>query len=192
LNHRLERITKRITEYIPDFNEFIWELQDIFWYSWTTWLRVKYQMLERMIFWGWNMRHSYDFDALLCYDILYLKLKRVYECHRDHGNCVWNSNPLNRDMKRLREAVGLAKWLSVNDNSSNKNYFKLVEKYYDENGRGLLSRQVKELYPKAKPIDSKLYSFMFRKAINKDYEEYLTKKNRFFYLLNKYLGVWWD
>jgi len=175
-----------------DYREALWKIQDIFWYSWTDWLRAKYEMLERMIFWGWNMRWSYDFESLECYEMLYLKLKRVYECHRDHGNCMWNSNPLNKDMKRLREAVGLAKWLNENSNGVRKNYTKVSEKYYNSEDRGCLVNESRKLYPKAKPINSKLYSFMLSKAFEKDDQEYITKKNRFFFFFFKYLEVWWD
>lgn len=66
-----------------------------------------------MIFWGWNMRWSYDFDASTIYDMLHLKLNRLHTEFKDNGHCVWNGNIDHPDMKRIRVATELAKRLST-------------------------------------------------------------------------------
>lgn len=151
-------------------------------------LIVKYEMLCRMLFWGWNMRHSYDFDAQTLYDIIYLKLDRVYNCMLSDSHCAWNSSPDTKLMRRLYEARTLAKRLSEGDMYLNSSV-KLTEKYRDIKPRGLLSSYLDQ---NSKPIESKLYSYILKKAFEKDNTRYQTDKQRLFMLLNKYLSEWWD
>ena len=85
------------------------------WYDVVGWFKSKLEMLERMLFWGWHMRWNWDFDGHCLYDIIYLKLDRLYKCHRDYGHCVWNQEEdatEYRDMVALRLAVRVAKRLA--------------------------------------------------------------------------------
>ena len=160
----------------------------------TGWFGAKKEMIERMIFWAWKMRYSYDFEALTIYDMLYFKLDRIYACMRDHGNCVWSSDENSKRMRRLCEAKYLAGWLSKNaPDSSNKRLTRVMERYDKEKrGSGYLDRIHTKLYPNAKIIDSKLLSLMVNKAVSKDIEEYKNKKERFLKLIDKHLDEWWD
>lgn len=72
-------------------------------------------MLQRMIFWGWKMRWSWDFDSHGIYDMIYLKLDRIQNCFNKNGHCVWNRNNDTKGMKKLRVAKELAKRLFEDD-----------------------------------------------------------------------------
>lgn len=75
-------------------------------------IRSKREMFDRILFWGWKMRHSYDFDANTIYQMLYLKYLRTYQCMKNHGSCTWNSDINTKDMRRLRTLTEVCRRLS--------------------------------------------------------------------------------
>lgn len=150
------------------------------------WLKSKYKMLCRMFYWGWHMRNSYDYDARTIYKVLYRKLSRLqYEMEND-GHCIWNDSNTNL-MKKLKESKQLAKKLSKY--SYSKNYEQVFKKYKSNKKENIVFF---DLHKDAKCIDSALYSFIVRKAFNKDSNEEAYDKKRLFYLLEKYIQHWWD
>lgn len=151
---------------------------------------LKYkEMWQRVFYYGWKMRWSWDFDAWTIYDVLYLKLDRVHGCMINHSHLMWNSRPDTKLMKRLCEAKHLAKKLSENYKYEHRNYSKLRIKYTSRKGKdGIFS----SLHENSKVIDGKLYRFMVKKAFEKDEKEMENVTRRFHYLIEKYAGQWWD
>lgn len=68
-----------------------------------------YEKIKRMIFWGWKMRNSYDYDAHTIYEMLQWKLERLLHVFKYDGHCVWNNSEDNKRMKDLKEAIELLK-----------------------------------------------------------------------------------
>ena len=136
------------------------------------------EMVQRMFFWGWKMRHNYDFDASYIYDILYLKLDRVYTCFLENGHCVWNDGADTKGMKRLSIARNLAKRLSKDNYSTHMDEHYKV--YPPNRSRPFLARWGRE------------ESLSFRRAVKKDSVQREGEKKYLFTLLEKHLDCWWD
>lgn len=160
-------------------------------YNTINWFRSKKEMIARMLFWGWKLRWSWDFDASTMYEITYLKLSRVHDCMKKHGHLVWNANHNSNLMRKLAETKMLAKKLSEDDYHRYYSQFHNQYKREDEE-MCELDKMMGIHYPDAKSINSKLYSFMIKKAFASDALEKKNDKNRFYYLLNKYQDHWWD
>lgn len=147
------------------------------------------QMFDRMFFWAFKMRNSWDFDASTIYEMVYLKLDRVYKCMRDHGHCMWNSDPANKDMRRLLELTELARKLSEDDYC--RYYYRFNDKYYNKDrDDSCFIWRLDRLT--GKPISDKLYSVMLKKAFDRDHKNRLADKARFFMMMEKYMERFWD
>lgn len=169
-----------------------WEdFMDLIWYNRVSWVTSKFQMLSRMIFWGWYMRNSYDFDAHTIYDMLEMKLDRLYYVFKHHSHCVWNSDVENKDMRRLCEARGLAHKLAKGDYM--RHYTKITKTYrvsYDKND---ISIRIGIRYPSEnKLISNDYYRKLSKRAWNLDEAERKTDQDRLFFLLNTRINHWWD
>ena len=154
------------------------------------WFIGQYERIKRMIYWAWVMRDSYDYCATTTYEAIYHKLDRVYKYNRDCGHLMWNSDETNNQMRKLNEARILAKRLNEWE-SHERHAVDIMSRFKSNEERrrlGIFS----DLFPNAKPIDSKLYNFYFMAAHEKDSKRYQQSKARLFYLLNKYIDVWWD
>ena len=152
-------------------------------------LREYYEILERMLFWAWTMRYSYDFDAHTNYLVLHHKLRRQYECFRDHGHCVWNDDVNNNRMRKLHEAMMLAKRLHED------HYDMRAFDEADERFRFVMDILSDEKYNRIETryLDTPERAEMFRKGRAKMYhqqKEY--ERKRFYYLLEKYTDHFWD
>lgn len=181
-----------LKKYKTDWNEILLWFQDVLYYSWATPIINLYTKINRMLFWGWNMRNSVDYDASTLYDVVYLKLDRVYDSMLNYNHLVWNSSPDTKLMRRLCELKLLAKKLSESD-KYNSNYSKLSDKYARVSRDGLDRLFYSfNLHPNAKTINDKLYSHFFRSAIKKDTAARNIDKNRYYYLMDKYLEHFWD
>lgn len=152
------------------------------------WIRDKYEMIKRMLFWGWKLRNNADFDSHFLYEIIHLKLRKIYECHRDHGHCVWNSSKNNKQMRKLRECYELAKRLYDDEYRLNK-VSKIMDKYKSNQSK---NNFVESYYPEAKAINHKLYTFIIKRSMDKDNAILKERKDRLFTLLYKYIDEWWD
>lgn len=154
-------------------------------------VRPKYEMLSRMFFWGWHMRNSYDFDASTTYDMLYLKLNRVYNCMKGNSHCVWNSNENTNLMRKLREAVELCRREANCQEEYDMKAWKETEALY-----GKAYNEKTEAHP--------TFGSLFRLRWNNDKEATIywkkrekhwasvhkQNKNRLFELLNSRLDYW--
>ena len=171
--------------------EIRYQLLDIFLYSWLKPLYSFKEQVERFFYWGWKLRHNYDFDAQTVYELLYLKLDRIYNCMKEYSHLEWNSTPDSNLMRKLAEARGLAKRL--HDYDYNHSAFleadaKFEYKVWSEpiEGSSNFILQSNWMY---KEKEAKLYL----KARKKHYAKMLEiDKKRFYYLLDKYLEHWWD
>ena len=63
-----------------------------------------FNTMGRFFYWGWKMRHSYEWDAHFIYEMLYLKLDETYKCFKNHGTLMWNESEHTNRMKKLKEA----------------------------------------------------------------------------------------
>lgn len=166
-------------------------LKDKLFYSWYYPLKSFYEQVERMYFWAKAMRHSYDFDGHTVYEVLYLKLDRLQQGCLKHGNCVWDGSIDTKLMKRLSEARMLAKRLSeekidMRAFSEAEERFGFISRFEDsdEHGYSTLKTDWKRDRKNAK---------LFYKARTKLYVKVKQdEKDRFYYLLDKYLEQWWD
>jgi hypothetical protein len=99
------------------------------------------EMFKRMLFWGWKMRWNFDFDGQYVYNILHLKLVRMYKCFINHGHCLWTNDINDPLMRKLRIAIECSKRLKEDEyilncyNMSKKegrNKTKAIYKRYDD------------------------------------------------------------
>lgn len=138
------------------------------------------EMIKRMMFWGWHMRRSWDFDANTVYEMLYLKYDRTYKCMKKHHHLMWNRNTETRGMKRLASMVLLTKRLHED------NYVDIAdptfwEDYYSK------PRKFEDFFKD--DGDSK---DRFRYAVKKSEEIKKQDKEMFIKLLQKHNDGWWD
>lgn len=101
--------------------------------------RILYEHIERFFYWGWKLKGSHDWDYSFFYEIMYLKLNRMYNCFRDYGNCMGNSDINNTEMRKLRMAIELCnrlkddKYRNVKiSNYYRKYFFTLLEKHLNK------------------------------------------------------------
>lgn len=159
-------------------------------------VRSKYQTFRRMIFWGWNLRNSWDFDAQTIYDILYLKLQRLYVVFNQNGHLVWNSSPDNKRMRKLSEAILLCK--RIKEDYHENNMFADLEQRFGEvkmefipqsNG---FSKMKLERSKVSTELQRLAYSQELKKAFNKANKLKKADEDRLFKLLRENINVWWD
>lgn len=141
-------------------------------------------------FWASKLNNTYDFDCHDIYMMIYLKLDRAYKYFKDHGHCVWNSSENTNLMKKLKECKELAKRLY--DDELNYRAFKEADEkfklYWSEKNEGSTNIYLQMTYK----LNPKRAEF-FKKGKNKIYsKENQNRKERFYYLLNKYQDYFWD
>ncbi len=161
--------------------DFIWSVYNSF--------LSKKEQLGRMIFWSKAMRKSYDFDAGTIYEMLHHKLDRLYNCFKNEGHCVWNSDTSNNPMRKLNEARSLAKRLSE-DKYTIRAFSEAEEKFgykfrFDKSDEGSLVKGGFTNNPKRAELFYKGRDKVYRKQ--REYE-----KKRLFYLLENYIDQLWD
>lgn len=151
--------------------------------------RSKKEMIERMIFWGWKMRNSWDFDASTTYSMIHLKLDRCYKTFKDHGHCAWNSSEKLNRMRKLKEASKLAERLyedkyDIRAFKETDERFKFKQ-WFTPSKYGSQWHSTYEKTPKRARIFYKARGKVY--LAQKKYEH-----KRLFELLDKYLDQWWD
>jgi len=192
---KLNRLIKKLDNKTR-FQEIIGDIKDFICSYTIDPFRKYYQMFKRMIFWGWNMRRSYDWDVYGVYRMVNLKLDRCYKEFRDNGYCVWNSSESSNRMRKLRTAIELSKRLDE-------------DKYLD---KGFIEHDKKwgEVKVSYKPLDNGLSNVIFKRpGIKTEEDEIKAKKEikalmkkankqkesdkkQFFDLLYKNIEIWWD
>lgn len=158
------------------------------------WFYKTKEMLERMVYWGWKMRWSWDFEAHMIYDLLHNKLERLYVCFRDHSHCVWNSSEKNNAMRKLKEASMLAKRL-YEDNYDIRAFEETDQRfeYYDWTEPVNTNNKYSGSYWRSSYKRTPKRAELFRKGRDKIYQKQKKhEKERLFKLMNQYLHVWWD
>jgi len=152
--------------------------------------RRLFNTLERVRYWGWNMRNNYDFGAQYIYEMLYHKLDRTYRYMRDNGHCVWNESENSNLMRKLREARELA-YRIWKDEEDIKAFEETDERYgfkmwTTPEGNG--SHRLHITWER-NPEEAR----KFRERRTRHYESIRKYyRERFYYLMSKYLERWWD
>ena len=154
------------------------------------------EALDKMIFWAWHMRWSYDFDAHTMYWMLYYKLDRMYKCFRDYSSCVWDSDINNPKMRKLRITRELAKRLAED------NYTTQADKIQEIYGElklksgprvpGKPSVPCEFFMTKATKADQEKAQARLHKAYLEDDRQKEYERKWFFKLLEKNIDFWWD
>ena len=185
----------KLNRYLKDnpsiFDKICFKIDDLI-----SWFSSKYQILERMVFWGWKLRYDYDFDAHVLYHHHYLKLDRMYKCFRDHGHCAWNSDINNPRMRHLRITRELAKRLyedgyRTHIEAHNKKWGLPNIRFIEiPKSRYFTSTIDRENVKTEK--DKKLERDSFKRAISKDHAQKKQEKRMFFDLMEKNIDIFWD
>lgn len=143
------------------------------------------EKIKRMLFWGWKLRDSYDFDAHTIYEILYLKLDRVYNVMLNNSHLMWNDSPDTPGMRRLREARDLALRFSQDFEEYDHRAFDETRKLFGPSNMQFTDNGVTSDWGE----DAHRYLNIRRKHWNKVKSE---QHKRLFYLIEKYTCHWWD
>ena len=158
-------------------------------------------MLKRILrffYWGWMLKDSYDFDAQTIYQMLYLKLERMERSFTSNGHCVWNSDPNNKGMRKLRVAKNLAKRLWEEDDKTEQDEINRLDLKWGERDRefiptknGLNRFIIKNKNTKSEEeqlkADKEYFSIYEKSSKKMEYE-----KKQLFKLLSKHINYWWD
>jgi hypothetical protein len=141
------------------------------------------ETIKRFFFWGWKLRNNHDWDGAYMYEIIYIKLSRMYDCFLKDGHCMWNDGSDKIGMRRLSECKELARRLRE------ESYHKYVSKHYDKYYPGF---DLNRLLNRRNEDRSLAEILEFKAACKKDSTQYKVDKERFDYLFSKYLTSWWD
>ena len=140
------------------------------------------EMVKRMVFWGWKMRWSWDFDANTIYEILHLKYNRIYKCMEKHHHLEWNKNIETKGMKKLRTMVLLTKRIS------DDKYVDIADPtYWDEFWAEKERNNIKDFFDRDEKDRER-----FVNAIKKSEEIKKQDKEMFLKLLKEDNDGWWD
>lgn len=144
------------------------------------------EKLRRMVYWGWKMRNSYDFDAHTIYDMLHYKLDKIYQSALKDPYHVW-TDPNTKLMKRLKEASILAKRIRE-DNYQIRAFQEADEKFtYKHWLVPSLTHRKSSLFKKT-PERARLF-YKGRDRIYMKVQQH--EVERFHMLLEKYIDRWW-
>jgi len=140
------------------------------------WMRSSKEKIERMSFWGWHMRNSYDFDAGTVYDMLHLKFDRLHKCFRDHSTCMWTSDENSRAMRRVKIVSILSKRLATLNIRTN-----VEEHYKNFPPTGDYNR-----------VYSKQETRSMKRAWQMDNQQEKNEKELLFKILKRNMDYMWD
>lgn len=123
--------------------------------------------------WGWRLRGEVSWDYSPYYIYCHEKFSELHRVFSKDGHLVWNSDPKNLNMRRLKEASLLAKRIYEDD------YIEFDHDKYDIGGFFEKNRDPKML--------AHFHIACKIGAMRKEGD-----LKRFNYLVNKYLAHWWD
>lgn len=138
--------------------------------------------VKRFCYYGYiGAKHTYDFDAAGIHTLIEAHISRVSDFMHDSNatHLLWNSNPKNKDMKRLRELKELSKRMVESELSVGPNFKKVCDKYKEEGN--IFSR-----------INNPEYKKEARLAIKKDSMIHKGLEDRYWYLLRYKTPHFWD
>ena len=178
---------KEILEEIKDFFEGIY-------YN----IRAFFHSSRRFFYWGWKLRHSYEFDCHGFYEMTALKLRTCHKYFSTKGHCVWNSNPSDKNMRRILVAANLAERLHGDHTSylsksveEHQNKWGEPERIWKDAGKNLTSLTFK--YPNVKSKrDEEICRKDYRRIMKKYDKIRRDDKKLLFKLLEHNLDHWWD
>ena len=131
---------------------------------------------------------TFDWDGNFVYGDIHFRLERIRKHSLKHGVCAWQV-PNSNLMKKLEETIELARLLENSYEWDNYHTGRFMEKYTYQ---GDWFNKDFNLFPDAEVIDEKTWRNRFRVFSDKDRRLYRERKDRFYYLLDKYLERWWD
>lgn len=136
------------------------------------------------------MRNSYDFDASTTYEMLEKKLQRCYDTFVEDELHVWCESTNTNQMRKLQEAIGLAKRLKENDYAV-RAFSEADDRFrfhsWDTYVAGIDMYQFHSSY-----LLSPKRAKLFRKGREKVYTNmYKHDKKRLYHILDKYVDYWW-
>lgn len=142
-----------------------------------------------MIWWGWKLRNSKDYDYSSVYEILELKLSRMIECFEKDK---FHKIPLKK-IKVVRELANRLHKQEYLDNSLKLHEIRWGEHYYKSIGE--ISKYEECFRSSFKNVKNEMeekqalkeYLALCRKSDRIELEE----KNELFRLLSKYINHWW-
>lgn len=117
-----------------------WTLANQFEYKTTLYyrrIRNFFRAIKRFFYWGWKLRNNYDWDYSYIYQVLHLKLRRMYD-DMTKRNITFGTDKNSSNMKRLLEACELSKRLyetnyrfknSHEERNDKERLFYLMNKY---------------------------------------------------------------
>jgi len=154
------------------------------------------QTFKRFFYWGWKLRHNYDWDCNLMYFMMYLKMKTLIDYSRAYAHLCWNIKEDGKEFRKLKIACELAKRLWESDyNTYQNNHVKKwgeLEWEFIKNNKSNCSTL--NLYRKKanteelKQQESKENII----AIKADEQQRNNEKRYLYKLLEKHLESWWD
>jgi hypothetical protein len=78
-------------------------------------IRQFFKSIKRFFYWGWKMRHNYDWDHVFLLEVIHLKLKRMEHYQINHGMSVDSEDPRSTMRKALRTSIRLCERLIERD-----------------------------------------------------------------------------
>lgn len=127
-------------------------------------VKIMYETSERIIYWGWKLRNSHDWDYGYMEDMLLYKLQRMEKGVYLEGHHVWSKK--SREYRALKEIIHI---LKTRDNFKTK-FFK------SQKVNSLLSRRSEYEMGELMKID----------------ELHDQRLDRAYDLLKKWRKHWWD
>ena len=129
--------------------------------------------------------NSNSWDAGEIYLDIAQRLEICYTTFREDDMYLWCDSENSKQMRNIRECIELCK--RMNSGRFNKNIIRLMEKYRTKRGELSLGSS---LFPDAKLLDVKLYTYFFRKASQKDDRHYKDRKERLNKLISEGIELW--
>lgn len=159
-----------------------------------TWpFRRTYGKLARFFYWGWNLRNSYDWDYSYLYEIMLLKMKRMY-------TAIENGSTEEKEKKKilrtLKDAINYCDKLLKDDYTRNLDK---VDQKWGEHEFAFNPSETKgfsTMYSfnrnALNPKDQKKADKEILNAYQKDEFEKTMDKMGLFQTMEENIGKWWD
>lgn len=139
-----------------------------------------YNYIDKFIYYGFHGAKTYDYETHSSYYLMYVQIKRVRKfMDSDKTHLMWNSDGNNKGLiRKLYEFEELLKRKYENDLTS----YYYIRKFHDQYRHISLRKGLNEL------LRSKEYKLASKKdaMVSKGLEQ------RFKYMLDHYLEMFWD
>lgn len=153
-------------------------------------IRLQYERICRMLYWGWAMRDNYDFDSGFMFDMEVLKLKRLLWVFENEGHHWEECEKYAPKMKSIRLAI------KIGDKLLEDRYMKHYDLHVAKWGRITHHSEPIPGSPNFKMVPSREMSDKERKEFLEAFEtddRIRARHRRWFYDIIKVHGErWWD